>query len=294
MTLLEYCKEYDEIWVCSSYDEADESLIPFMESDNIHEYLRLRKTGGIERSKDCRKTIMDMYGLNEVPDVFAIIGRDMKAIIYDDPFFPHCALVPQGMFCPCDHIRITSPKQMKRLCVTHDNGVSFPNQPAKQKLFFDMDGTLVDFESGIGRVAPEILAANREHPEDIEGIFSLMEPMDGAVEAVRSLSQCYDCYILSTAPWDNESAWSDKVAWIKRYMGDTFHKKVILTHHKELLNDGESILIDDKTNHGADSFGDNFIQFNGNWNEITARLSRRAYEEGAGIRYFQQFEAFSK
>ena len=32
-----------------------------------------------------------------------------------------------------------------------------------------------------------------------------------ALEAVRKLNEKYDCYILSTAPWRNPSAWSDKV-----------------------------------------------------------------------------------
>ena len=287
MILLEYCQNLDQVWVCCSYNEAEELLIPFMEPHNIHEYLKSKKykKNHLERGENYCKSIMNMYGLNEVPDVFALIGRDMKVTIIDDPFFPHCAIVGEGMFCECDHIRIASPKQMKRLCITHNDGDPFPNQPAHQKLFFDMDGTLVDFESGVRWVAPETLAEHQEHPEDIEGIFSLMEPMEGAVEAVKSLSQCYDCYILSTAPWDNESAWSDKVAWVKRYMGDIFHKKVILTHHKELFNGGDNLLIDDKPFHGADSFGDNLIEFNGNWSEVTDKLCRRAYEEGAGVRY---------
>ena len=39
----------------------------------------------------------------------------------------------------------------------------------------------------------------------------------GAIEAYEQLSQKYDTYILSSAPWDNPSAWSDKLVWVKKY-----------------------------------------------------------------------------
>ena len=29
----------------------------------------------------------------------------------------------------------------------------------------------------------------------------------------------YDVYILSSAPWKNPSAWSDKLEWVKKYLG---------------------------------------------------------------------------
>ncbi len=44
------------------------------------------------------------------------------------------------------------------------------------------------------------------------------------------------------------SAWSDKMLWIKRYFGETFYKKLIITHHKE-LNIGD-YLIDDRDRNG--------------------------------------------
>ena len=92
-------------------------------------------------------------------------------------------------------------------------------------------------------------------------IYTLMEPMPGAIEAVNSLAEKYDCYILTTAPWKNPSAWGDKIAWVTKYLDNTFHKKVIMTHHKELLDDGSAILIDDRKAHGADSFGDRLLMF---------------------------------
>lgn len=164
--------------------------------------------------------------------------------------------------------------------------VKIPVTREKRKLYFDMDGTLVDFKSGIRKVSQNILAQYDEDKyDDIEGIFSLMEPMPGAVEAVRKLQKYYDCHILSTAPWDNPSAWTDKVEWIQKYLGEEFYKKVTLTHHKELLSDGDSLLVDDRTSHGADAFGDNLIRFdseNPDWKEVTALLISKAERQSSG------------
>jgi 5'(3')-deoxyribonucleotidase len=99
--------------------------------------------------------------------------------------------------------------------------------------------------------------------DDVPGIFSLMEPMPGAIEAVKILSPHFELYILSTAPWKNISAWSDKAAWVQQYFGDgkdsAFYKRLIISHHKD-LNRGD-FLVDDRTNNGAGEFKGELIQF---------------------------------
>jgi 5'(3')-deoxyribonucleotidase len=99
--------------------------------------------------------------------------------------------------------------------------------------------------------------------DDIPGIFSLMEPMPGAVDAVRLLSKYFDLYILSTALWNNISAWLDKAAWVQKYFGDgkdsIFYKRLIISHHKN-LNRGD-YLIDDRTKNGAGEFEGELIRF---------------------------------
>ena len=84
-----------------------------------------------------------------------------------------------------------------------------------------------------------------------------------AVEAFRELSQLFDTYVLSTAPWKNPSAWSDKLEWVKRYLGglpgEPAYKRLILSHHKD-LNRGD-FLIDDRTEHGAGDFAGDLIHF---------------------------------
>ena len=112
-----------------------------------------------------------------------------------------------------------------------------------------MDNVLVDFPSGISKIPKELKSEYEDRLDEVPGIFSLMEPIKGAIESYKQLSKKYDTYILSTAPWKNSSGWSDKNEWVKKYLGDFAHKRLILSHHKN-LNYGD-YLIDDRLANGA-------------------------------------------
>lgn len=126
-------------------------------------------------------------------------------------------------------------------------------------LFFDMDGVLADFESGLERVDEATKKQYEGRLDEIPGLFALMEPVPGAIEAVKTLAEHYDVFILSTAPWKNPSAWSDKVKWVNKYLGDVFYKRIILTHRKDLCMG--DYLIDDRAKNGASEFRGEWIHF---------------------------------
>ncbi len=126
-------------------------------------------------------------------------------------------------------------------------------------LSIDMDNVLVDFKSGIARLPAPLQAEYDGHLDDVPGIFALMQPMPGALDAFVALAEKYDTYILSTAPWNNPSAWHDKLCWVKKYLGAVAYKRLILTHHKN-LNRGD-FLIDDRTKNGVDDFAGEHIHF---------------------------------
>ena len=142
----------------------------------------------------------------------------------------------------------------------------------QKRLYFDMDNVLVDFRSALGKIDPETLRHYGDHPDDIPGIFALMEPMPGAVEAVHALANSgkFDMHILSTAPWKNPSAWADKVQWVTSHFDDIFHKRLIISHHKNLCTG--DYLIDDRDGHGAKEFGGEWIHFGSkrfpNWQAV--------------------------
>lgn len=133
-----------------------------------------------------------------------------------------------------------------------------------KRVYVDMDGVLADFESGLAKVDDEVKKEYLGRFDEIPGLFSLMEPMPGAIDAMHRIQKDgrYELYILSTAPWNNPSAWSDKLLWIQKHLDDVFHKRIIITHCKNLLK-GE-YLIDDRSKNGAKEFEGEWIQFGKN------------------------------
>ena len=148
----------------------------------------------------------------------------------------------------------------------------------KKILYIDMDNVLVDFPTGIAALPNELKEAYKGNYDETPGIFSLMQPMPGAVEAVYLLAKYYDTYVLSTAPWRNPSAWSDKLEWIQRDFGkeedSPLYKRLILSHHKD-LNQGD-YLVDDRTKNGAENFQGELILFGSeaypDWDHVVRRL----------------------
>jgi 5'-nucleotidase len=135
-------------------------------------------------------------------------------------------------------------------------------------IYIDMDNVLVDFDSGIKRLTNAELSEYNGRLDEVPGIFARMEPNPGAVKAFFNLctSGKYDVYILSTAPWENPSAWSDKVVWVKKYLGMGAHKRLILSHNKHLCKG--DIIIDDRTKNGVDKFEGEHIHFGGHLNSL--------------------------
>lgn len=141
-----------------------------------------------------------------------------------------------------------------------------------------MDNVLVDFPSAIEQLDLSVVQEYDERLDEVPGIFLLMSPVPGAIEAFHELAELYDTYILSTAPWENPSAWSDKLLWVKNHIGKSARKRLILTHHKN-LNDGH-FLVDDRTKNGADRFSGEHIHFGTerfpDWAAVLAYLREKA------------------
>ena len=126
-------------------------------------------------------------------------------------------------------------------------------------VYVDMDNVLVDFQSGIDSLSDEEREVYKDNIDNAPGIFSKMQPLDGAIDGYKKLTEYFDLYILSTAPWNNPSAWSDKLLWVQKHLGDIAYKRLILSSNKN-LNAGD-YLIDDRTANGASDFKGEHIHF---------------------------------
>ena len=141
-------------------------------------------------------------------------------------------------------------------------------------LYIDMDGVLVKYDSALSKLSEEIKKDYHGRYYDIPNFFLLMDPNDGAINAYKKLSTVYDTYVLTTAPWSNTTAANDKIKWVKKYLPKEAHKRVIITHHKNLcIGD---YLIDDNTRNGVDKFRGEHIHFGTepfhNWSAVLKYL----------------------
>lgn len=147
---------------------------------------------------------------------------------------------------------------------------------AKKIMYLDMDNVVVDFPSAFEKLSKETLKNYEGDEDEIPGIFSLMQPMLNAIDAVTFLAKHFEVYFLSTAPWENPTAWGDKLLWIKKYFPEIGYKRLILSHNKHLaLGD---YLIDDRTANGAGNFTGTHIYFGKNntknWIETLATICK--------------------
>jgi 5'(3')-deoxyribonucleotidase len=112
-------------------------------------------------------------------------------------------------------------------------------------VYFDMDGVLA------------------RHPGAKNGDVNFHElaPIEEMVSLYKKLAQDPRCdvYLASTAPWSAPEAWVAKRLWVEKYLGDDAYKRLILTHHKNMLIG--DILIDDRDANGAKDFKGQWIQY---------------------------------
>lgn len=138
----------------------------------------------------------------------------------------------------------------------------------KKIVYIDMDGVLVDFGKAIQDWFdnhPHLKERYKTFPDHIQGLFRIAPPMKDAVEAVKKLHESgkYELFIASAAPWGNPQANTDKRFWIEEYFGEMFHKRMFITHRKDLLIG--DYLIDDRLKNGAGEFSGKLLRFGLDW-----------------------------
>ena len=135
----------------------------------------------------------------------------------------------------------------------------------RKVVFFDLDNVLVDFESAldadkIRNLVPRyecvVNGVKRTHYDDIPGIFSYSKPVEGAVEALKVISQKFEVFIISHASWANPVAWSNRQDWVKKYfdsdnVNGTFYKRLVLAQDRDVTTIADSYLVEGAPSHGG-------------------------------------------
>lgn len=147
----------------------------------------------------------------------------------------------------------------------------------KKIIYVDLDNVVVDFPSAFSKIKKEVMLKHKGNEDKIHGIFSLMNPKLNSIKAVNFLSKHFEIFFLSTAPWENPSAWSDKLLWIQKHFPKIGYKRLILSHNKH-LNLG-NYLIDDRLANGSNKFTGEHIHFGQqkfkNWEEVVNYLCEK-------------------
>lgn len=77
-----------------------------------------------------------------------------------------------------------------------------------------------------------------------EGFTTNLKPFPNAIEMIKELSKQHDVYICSAIHKEFIISCNEKVLWVKKYLGEEWVHRIILTFDKTLVQG--DILIDDK------------------------------------------------
>ena len=132
-----------------------------------------------------------------------------------------------------------------------------------KKIYFDMDGVLADFDSGVTKLCgvDHIIQCDHRSKEDddlmwekirdVGHFYDKLDPIPGAVELFRDLYEKYEniCEILTGIPKPKRgimTAGEDKIAWAHRILIPDLKVNIVYREEKKSFCAGkEYILIDD-------------------------------------------------
>jgi 5'-nucleotidase len=173
------------------------------------------------------------------------------------------------------------------------------------RILVDLDGTIAHFDKEFDRILNESYAHlvniprsgkqvsfnlwEGRTPEEQEAIRDVMnrpgfyrhlEPMEGAIEAVKEMEEeGHEVWFL-TAPWNtNPSCLQDKSDWIAEHFGEAHRDKLVFSKDKTIVSG--DVLFDDKFPIAKKERAD--------WIQVFVHQPYNANAEGARIRSWSEW-----
>ena len=131
-------------------------------------------------------------------------------------------------------------------------------------ILVDMDNTIVDYSTPI---AEELLCKTgvdatydnwtfftennnelkkiQKDKQKEDGFFYSLKPIKGALDALREMEEMgFTVFIVSSPSVSSDTCHSDKVRWLKKYLGEEWARRLVLTKDKTIIYG--HVLIDDR------------------------------------------------
>lgn len=119
--------------------------------------------------------------------------------------------------------------------------LSGPLNAAVRRVFIDMDGVIVDFDSYM-----RVNNLTGDEIKHLKGAYLDMRPIPGALDAVREvIAMGFEVWLATKPPSGVPHAYSDKAAWVMQLLPE-LERRIIITHDKGLLGGADDFLIDDR------------------------------------------------
>ena len=111
----------------------------------------------------------------------------------------------------------------------------------KKRIYIDMDGVLCKFHEAAAKALLEV--PEQKYPQAQWGFFLKLDPLEGAIESFKHLSDRYDVWILTRPSTRNVNCYTEKAQWVWNFLGHDAVERLILACDKSLLKG--DYLIDD-------------------------------------------------
>lgn len=146
----------------------------------------------------------------------------------------------------------------------------------KKILYIDLDGVMADFEASKNDFIKKWFKKDYLF-KNMQWFFENLKPINWAIDAFNELYEHFDVFLLSSAPWDNNFSWMEKIIWVKKYLWEKAKKRLILSHRKDL--NIWDFLVDDRLANGSENFSWEHIHFWQKWFENWEKVKKYLLEK---------------